>query len=54
MSNEAVFDLEIVEKAFDLIEVMEVQHEFEDFYVVHVPKDVMDEWNRVNGGTDHD
>ena len=35
--------------AFDLIDEMDVQHEFEDFCVVHVPKDVMDEWSKVNG-----
>jgi len=40
-------DLEMIELAFDVLEVMDVQHEFEDFCVVHVPKDVMDMWNEA-------
>jgi len=40
-------DLEMLELAFDVLEVMDVQHEFEDFCVVHVPKDVMDMWNKA-------
>jgi len=45
MSNQT--DLEMIEIAFDVLEAMDVQHEFEDFCVVHVPKDVMDMWNRA-------
>jgi len=40
-------DLEMIELAFDVLEVMDVQHEFEDFCVVHVTKDVMDMWNEA-------
>lgn len=43
----ATTDFEIIELAFDVLEDMEVQHEFEDFYVVHVSKDAMDRFNKT-------
>lgn len=53
MDNTPTIDLEILELAFDVLEVMKVQHEFEDFYVVHIPKDVMDMWNQMQKENDN-
>ena len=40
-------DLETIELAFDVLNSMDFQHEFEDFCVVHIPKDLMDKWDEA-------
>lgn len=34
------------EQALDLLESADVQHEFEDFVVVHIPKDLWDQFHK--------
>ena len=44
MGESVMNDQERVCLAFDIIEATDIMHEFEDFYVAHVPKDLWDKF----------